>query len=91
MNRKTISLLCFIVVSTLISCWSSTGDIEYEPPDEGPAGKQLGLAIAILDFSDDKFSIKKFRSDAITEAWLKRGMAQALGEVVTQTSLSHKT
>ena len=53
-----------IIVSTLLSCWSSTGDIEYELADESPAGKRLDLTtdIAILDFTDKRFSVKRFRS-----------------------------
>ena len=62
-NFLSISGICIIAL-TVLSCWSSTGDIEYKPDVKSPGEKRINLThtIAVLDFPDQRFSIKKFRS-----------------------------
>jgi hypothetical protein len=56
--------LILFFASTLFGCWSSTGDIEYKPAAKSLVEKQseTSITIAILDFTDQRFSIKKYRS-----------------------------
>ena len=61
---KKKGLLAFkvLVLSTLLSSCSNTGDMEYQPVGETLINKQLGqnITVAILDFPDNRPPVKGF-------------------------------
>ena len=64
-DKKLVTYLGIVVIIlNFCSCWSSTGDIDYEVSSALPADKRLGLAstIAILDIRDQRSSVKNLRS-----------------------------
>jgi len=60
-KKGLLTFIVFVILTLLSSC-SNTGDMEYHPVGETLINKPLGqnITVAILDFPDNRPSVKGF-------------------------------
>ena len=61
-KKKILLAFQVLVLATLLSSCSNTGDMEYHPVGETLTSKQLGqnVTLVILDFQDNRPPVKGF-------------------------------